>query len=310
MEVYTFYLGFEPLLIEFLQGAISPFTETLARLFTLLGEEAMLIAVLGYIYWGYDKEYGRFVGTNMVAGLVFCPLIKNIIKRNRPYMAHPGVKCIRPVHPEADPFDMTMQGYSFPSIHSANAALMYGSISKYRPANKLLRFFAILLPLLVGLSRVILGNHYPTDVLGGYLIALIAIELVSRLQQYREKRWLLHLVLTIVYGFGIFFCRTEDYFTSYGIMIGFFLSVPFEERFVNFENTKSKARALLRLIGGAILYVILNTLLKSVFPTAGELLPLVFRMIRYAITVFLLIGVYPIVFRYTGGLFKEKKTAG
>jgi membrane-associated phospholipid phosphatase len=314
MEVNTFYLQFEPLFIEFLQGALSPFTETLAQLFTMLGEEAVLIAVLGFIYWGYDKEYGKFVGTNMVAGLVFCPLIKNVVKRNRPYMAHPNVKCIRPVHPEADPFDITMQGYSFPSIHSANAALMYGSIAKYKPYNKVLKVLAIVLPLLVGLSRIILGDHYPTDVLGGYIIAVVAMEIVSRLQQYRDKRWLLYLVLTLGYGLGIFFCRTEDFFTSYGIMIGFFIAVPFEEHFVKFENTKSIFRSVLRLLGGAALYVIINTGLKYFAPTQGDLAPLIFRMIRYAIVLFLLTGVYPLVFRYTGKLFedkeKETKTAG
>ena len=70
---------------------------------------------------------------------------------------------------------------------------------------------------------------------------------------------------------GVFFCRTSDYFTGLGLMIGFFLAVAFEERFVRFEMIRygeDKLAALwtvLRLVGGIAVYFALNTLLKLPF---------------------------------------------
>lgn len=47
---------------------------------TMFGEELVMIAVLGFLYWCYDKKFGRFVGTNILVGLVVNPMLK---KKNK-----------------------------------------------------------------------------------------------------------------------------------------------------------------------------------------------------------------------------------
>ena len=64
---------------------------------------------------------------------------------------------------------------------------------------------------------------------------------------------------------GFFYCRSTDYFTSVGMLVGFAASEFFEEKFVRFENTRSPIRSILRVLGGAVVYLGLNTLFKLPF---------------------------------------------
>ena len=65
-------------------------------------------------------------------------------------------------------------GYSFPSGHAFSAVVVYGLIAYWlsRKADMKRRILiwtaAVILMAIVGVSRVYLGQHYPTDVIGGY----------------------------------------------------------------------------------------------------------------------------------------------
>ena len=70
-------------------------------------------------------------------------------------------------------------GYSFPSGHTMNSACLYTMllllINKYITNKKIkipITIICILMPILIGLSRIYLGVHYTTDVLGGYLLGV------------------------------------------------------------------------------------------------------------------------------------------
>jgi undecaprenyl-diphosphatase len=59
--------------------------------------------------------------------------------------------------------------YSFPSGHALLSLCCYGTLAAFNGA--LLRIAAVALILGIGVSRVYLGVHYPTDVIAGYLAA-------------------------------------------------------------------------------------------------------------------------------------------
>lgn len=88
-------------------------------------------------------------------------------------------------------------GYSFPSGHSMNAISFYGFLiylSYIYIKNNKIRIPAILglslLILLIGFSRIYLGVHYPSDVLGGFSLGLFWLSLCIFVEKaFLKKRW-------------------------------------------------------------------------------------------------------------------------
>ena len=286
--------------MEWIQAHLGSWGGGLASVLSMLGEELVLVALLGFIYWCYDKKWGAYVGTNLMAALAWNPMLKNLVLRPRPYMEHSAIRCLKPVEPEADIMDLTAQGYSFPSGHSSNAVTVYGSLRAYKK-NRVLTVLMIVLPLLVGVSRVMVGVHYPTDVLCGWALGVIVVLFGTWLQRRYAKRWIAQLILLVLALPGIFYCRSSDYFTALGMMIGFFAACAFEERYVHFQNTRSILWSILRVAVGLGLFLGLNSVLKLPFSkefldsaTMGAFLV---RMLRYAVVVFLLMAIYPMAFR-------------
>lgn len=107
-------------------------------------------------------------------------LIKNVVARARP---------------PASFWAYTEEGYSFPSAHAALSLAFYGFLAFVivrGDASPLWRRGALLtagiLSLLIGFSRLYLGVHYLSDVLGGYLLGAVALFLTIKTVQWLEGR--------------------------------------------------------------------------------------------------------------------------
>lgn len=304
----TFYFEWEVALQQWLQGMIdSEIGIAIVSFITMFGEEMVMIAVLGFLYWSYDKKFGKFVGLNILIGTVANPMLKNLAFRRRPYFDHPGIKILKPVDASADIYNIAEQGYSFPSGHTTNSTVTYSSLAMYKKNNKVLWGIAIVLPFLVGVSRVMLGAHYVTDVLCGWVVGTGLMLLFSYLQTHVKNENRLHLIIALCCLPGVFYCKTTDFFTGYGMMLGYFLAVPFEKKFVNFKETKNIVCSVLRVVCGSALYFALNKLLKLPFPKelleSATMPSFLIRTARYAIIIFILMGVYPMIF----DKFKKKE---
>ena len=307
------YYDWEMQLMEWLQAHIG--TEGIG--FWLLsnlsafGEQLLMVAIMGFLYWGLNKEFGKYIGVNVLMVNVWNPMIKNIVLRLRPYFV-PGynVKLLRLIDESADPMDVAAQGYSFPSGHSSSAVAAYGSLAAHEKKRKWLWVIAIVLPLLVGFSRVFVGAHFPTDVLVGWLLGIVIVTLIPWLRKTIKNRWVFYAVLLLSSVPGFFYCTSNDYYSSFGMLLGFVLAEPFEEKFVNFENTNNIFRCILRTLGGGLIYFGLNEVLKMPFPKeildAGNFVSHLIRVLRYAVVIFVVIGVYPMLFKLTGKLWKKK----
>lgn len=92
-----------------------------------------------------------------VLGLIIYKIIKSTTERLRPYMVD------EQIHLGTPPLDK----YSFPSGHTLHATSFSIIVLYYLP-----ELFLLVLPfaLLVAASRIILGLHYPTDVLAGAIL--------------------------------------------------------------------------------------------------------------------------------------------
>ncbi|PMD70691.1 phosphatase PAP2 family protein [Companilactobacillus nuruki] len=136
------------------------------RIITDMGDTFQTIVVTAFIFLLLIiKKYyyaGIFLVLNKVVIAGLNSLIKNIIKRPRPSHLH----------------YVYAGGYSFPSGHSASSFALYISILvislfifKKLSLKIIISTLCISIVLLIGYSRIFLGVHYPSDVLGGYLLA-------------------------------------------------------------------------------------------------------------------------------------------
>lgn len=293
-EGIVWFLPFEEALIVWLQqlgagGVLQTVLNLANNFFSFLGEEVICIAALGLVYWGLDKQRGERIGAAILLANVSIGMLKNIFSRVRPWAASGKIELLRPV-----------DGFSFPSGHSANCTALYPTLAHEFPAQRWLRWAAVGVPLLCGLSRCYVGAHWPTDVLAGLLTGLCVFAAVEFGLARLQNRYGVYLALIPVSALGMLYCRTNDYYNSFGMLAGFTAGLWFEQRYVRFENTRSPALVLLRTLAGGALYFALSSLIKLVigglFPegTVGYLL---LRSVRYGLIVFLLVGVYPLAFR-------------
>lgn len=110
-----------------------------------------------------DKKIAFSIPINLIIVTMLNNILKNIVQRPRPI----GYRLI------------DESGYSFPSGHSMVSAAFYGLIIYFIWKNvknkKLRNISCILLSFLIvfiGLSRIYLGVHYASDVLGGFIISI------------------------------------------------------------------------------------------------------------------------------------------
>ncbi len=296
----VFSFGWEDSLILFIQRFMSEFMVKLAGIITEFGDATILVLVMGLFYWSLNKDLGKKLIVYLGCVNIVNPFVKAVFKRYRPYMANKEIKCLKPVNSDGDIYDIVTQDYSFPSGHSDNSMAIYGSIAKSHK-NVVLRILMGVLILLVGCSRFALGVHYPTDVLAGFALAIIVVALYDFLEK-KLGRYKTYLLLDVIGIFGFLIAKTNEFYTGYGMLLGSTIGIIFEEKYVNFEGTKKWFLVIIRTVVGAGLYLAINAILKMPFPeeflASGTTLAFAVRTLRYAVIGFLLLGVYPMSFKW------------
>jgi len=221
---------------------------------------------------------------------------------------HSNIKAWEVPESDAELMDVVQQGYSLPSGHAAMTLALYGSLAR-ETRKRWMWCIAIIIPLLVGMCRFIVGVHYPTDVLAGWAIGLLALGFSALMEKYVKKEWMRFAILGLVTIPGIFWCSSRDYFSGLGALFGLFLALPFESKYVKFEDTRNWVYMVLRVVGASVIYFALDKLLKMPFTAEflnnGTLGANLIRSARYMVTVFVIMGVYPMCFR----LFHRKGNA-
>lgn len=155
----------------------------IAKFITNFGGAIFVISLTTILFFVIkDKKIGISIIANLGIVTILNQIIKFIMQRPRPT--------------EFRIIEET--GYSFPSGHSMVSLAFYGYliylIYKYINNKHLKRTLIIILSILIciiGVSRIYLGVHYTSDVLGGFLISLayliIYIELVNKFVLEKNK---------------------------------------------------------------------------------------------------------------------------
>jgi undecaprenyl-diphosphatase len=148
--------------IQALPGKYKSFVTKIMRLFSLSVHHKVFMIIILVLF--HLKKISLlqvlFLGTSQF--ILFT--IKYIIKRKRPFECNKNIKLLE---------NMNFDKYSFPSGHTFSAFILSTIIKKN--FNIDLKFF----PFLVGLSRIYLGVHYPSDVFGGIILAKIVLQFIK-----------------------------------------------------------------------------------------------------------------------------------
>ena len=287
-------------LIEWIQKTLGSLNSAVGSVLSFIGGEIGLLIVLLIILFCWKKEAGKRLGLTITAVNTWLPMLKAVVMRPRPYMEYPDrVQGVADVGNSASLEDVAAQGYSFPSMHSASAMALFVSLGN-EVKKRWMWIIAVVMTFLVGVSRAISGMHYPTDILAGWTLGLVCAGICLLLEKKVKNEWARHLILLASALPGLFFVRTEDYYTSLGLLIGMIAAIHFERKFVNFRDTRNIWAMILRVAGAFALYYALNTLLKLPFHreflSGGTIPAFLVRTARYAVIIFTIIGVYPKVF--------------
>lgn len=303
-----FFFGWELRLMEWLQGLFGDKLGAAIGYLSILGEGVFIVFIVGIFYWGIDKEMGEYLGRNILIGSTWSPMIKNVFLRRRPYFDDPKLKILRIIDKDGDIYDTVSQGFSFPSSHSTASVTMYGALplykgstaSRYDKLKKIFIIAAFAFPFMVGFSRVIVGAHYPTDVLAGWTLGTFVILLIPRIYDRIGNDFIFAAIIIAVSLPGFFYCRSNDYFTCLGLLVGFLISTALERKYVQFENTSRISVIILRIVFGMGIFLALQVLLKLPFSKefleTGSLGSHFVRFMRYAIIAFVVFFIYPMFF--------------
>ncbi len=282
--------------IHAFQAAGNPALTLIARFFTLLGDPVAYAIILPVLFWCIDEKRGFCIGLTLFLSNGINVAVKENLQIPRPFMRDPSVQLAQAT------------GFSTPSGHSQNSAvlwpmlawLLFNKTHSHRGlALRIAVSFA--LPFCIGLSRVYLGVHYPTDVLLGWAIgavisvtALVILNLpfiqrilaklsASATVAGRSLRtW--KLAVAAVAALALNAASGSD--TSMGgLVFGFAAGYIFlTEREIRFSAAQGTlAQKALRIAAGLAGLAILYFGLKTVFPGEASAYYALFRFTRYAV---------------------------
>ena len=277
-----------------IQSMANGFWDFVFQAITLLGSSIFAIAVVCVFYWCVDKKRGEGVIFNLFLSFSVNNVLKDIIRRPRP-IGQPGIV----TDPSAEA-GVTVEGgsypysWSFPSGHAQVTATLLGSLCIWFRKWWLTLLSAVVL-ILVMLSRVYLGVHYPSDVLAGALLGIgfAFLGTFVYLKCY-DRRHLLYFLCAGLLLFSFFFA-SPDTAKSVGGFVGFALGTLLEDKFVKFATDGPVWKRILRLAVGVVALGGCYYLFKAVFPDGN-----LFSALRYAVLLLLATFVYPLIFTKLG----------
>jgi membrane-associated phospholipid phosphatase len=172
-------VGIDRRIINLVEILRTPQLDQVMYLITFLGSEQTILvlttmAVLVAAISGRPR-YAVLLVLAVVAGTLFFELVKLLVQRPRPLLEDARI---------------VQGGFSFPSGHSTVAATFYGTVAYLVIRNLQQNRWKVLvgaatglLVLAIGLSRIYLGVHYPSDVLAGWAAGALWVVLVMVAEQ-------------------------------------------------------------------------------------------------------------------------------
>ena len=254
-------------IIQFLQSLQSDGLTSFFKFFTFFGDKEFYIMVLPLFFWLWDKDKAVTLLFILMPSLLLNFWLKEIFQTARPL----GVALIE------------QGGFAFPSGHAQGSTTLWLMLALLI-RKKWINYLAVIMIILVSLSRLYLGVHYPVDILGGILIALILVFAYDK-YLYDNFTELLSAktamfktaVLTIIIIFFTILYPADDAITILAVLWGFSMILIYTD-VMKSELPQGILWKLLILIVGIVGVLLIWKGLKTILPPME-----ITRFLRYGL---------------------------
>ena len=292
--------------LYFLEKVRIPVLNEFMLAVTTLGEETAFLAIALVLFWCVDKYIGYYTLSVGFIGTIANQFMKLWFRIPRPWVLDPNFTILEQAREAAS-------GYSFPSGHTQSAFGTFGSIA-YVTKNRTVRILAIIIPILVGLSRMYIGVHTPLDVGVSALAAIVLIAGLKPVVFSNNRKYmplLLAGMLLLAVGF-LFFVELYPFptdidmhnyesgiknaYTLWGALLGMVVVYIVDEKWLNFSTKAVWWAQILKVLLGLVLVLIVKSGTKEILNSLlGES---VGRAARYFLTVVTAGILWPLSFRW------------
>ena len=266
--------------IIMIQQINTPLLDSFFRAITSVGDELFYLLLFPFLLWCVDFYLGIRVGIIFLLSVYVNTGVKEIFQQPRPFDILPE---IQKVH---------ASGYGFPSGHAQSSLVVWGSIT-YWKKQIWMRNLSVLLILLIGFSRIYLGVHFPTDILGGWLFGGLILGLSYFIFLKVKLDFIQGNMLFKIIGITLFpvvllqFQSSPDIISSLAALTGIGYGLLLFHSFIGEIQPGNWLQRLFSFLVGGIGIGILYLGLKLILPLEGQSFYQLSRFFRY-----LLLGIW------------------
>ena len=299
--------------LYFLQSIRNPFFDWFFALITHLGEETFFLVIAIAFFWCINKREGYFILLTGLVGTIVNQVAKLFFRVPRPWVLDPEFNIVESARAEAT-------GYSFPSGHTQNIAGTYGAIAAHQP-KKWKSVLCVTVIVLVAFSRMYLGVHTPLDVIVSLLVALGLILLLRPVfasEENMNKYMPIVVIASVVLSIGFlayvlaisgdstldphnFQSGMKNACTLLGCTAGLVLVYFLDSKVINFKTEGRWYAQIIKLALGLLGVLAIKSGLSSPL-TALFGNEYIARAVRYFLIVAFAGAVWPLTFKWFGGL--------
>lgn len=300
-------------LLHVLEAGRTGFLDLFFQGVTWLGQDLFTLALVLVLFWCANKNLGYYLLCGEFFALSLNMALKNLFQVPRPWVRDPALAPLPSALPAAT-------GYSFPSGHTANATLVFGSLAR-RTKGRLPRALFCLAFLLVGFSRLYLGVHTPADVLTSLALSLAAALVLHPVCRRAERSprfaralsgaaVLWTLAAAVLCRFvplrdaamaEVFASVSKDAWGFFGAACAFFLVRELDEARLRWKTDAAWWAQIGKCVLGLLLTVLLRESVKApLLALTGD--RALCELVRNFLVVLFAGGVWPATFRFWGTL--------
>jgi len=251
-----------------IQTLTTPWLTVIMRAITSTGSAAACLILISFIYWCVDEKKGLRLAVVLLISAWINLALKYLLDQPRPFF--------EAYDPSVGRTAVIMGG--FPSAHAQNSLVIWIIIASWKIVPRLSRAahfgIAALLCLLIGFSRIYLGAHFPTDVLGGWLLGGIILAVYflagSRIEALLKSPRA-GLIAAAVLAFAMNMYRPSEYMLMPGGMIlGLGIGCFLCRRYVNFNAVLNDRTGTAKLITLFVRYALGITAMALLYAATGK----------------------------------------